>query len=133
MNALKPIQSWLTLFRPGFRAHFAPVRGGARAGGGSRFASDQFERSGEYRSNIRWSLYDSGFLGDDFTIGARGESWVIDAIRVWTVPGVKPVIQSIWVTSIETSGCTSARTTVSRRLSVGCSSPAATNRATPIF
>jgi hypothetical protein len=43
---------------------------------------------GEYRSNIRWSLYDSGFLGDDFTIGARGESWVIDAIRVWTVPGV---------------------------------------------
>lgn len=40
-----------------------------------------------YRSNIRWSLYDSGFLGDDFTIGAAGESWVIDSIRVWTVPG----------------------------------------------
>lgn len=39
------------------------------------------------RGNIRWSLYDSGFLGDDFTVGAAGESWVIDTIRVWTVPG----------------------------------------------
>jgi hypothetical protein len=44
--------------------------------------------SGDYRSNIRWSLYDSGFLGDDFTLGAPEESWVIDTIRVWTVPGV---------------------------------------------
>ena len=44
--------------------------------------------SGDYRSNVRWSLYDSGFLGDDFTVGAPGESWVIDSIRVWTVPGV---------------------------------------------
>jgi hypothetical protein len=41
-----------------------------------------------YRSNIRWSLNDSGFLGDDFTVGATGERWVIDTIRVWTVPGV---------------------------------------------
>jgi hypothetical protein len=44
--------------------------------------------SGDYRSNVRWSLYDSGFLGDDFTVGVAGESWVIDTIRVWTVPGV---------------------------------------------
>jgi hypothetical protein len=44
--------------------------------------------SGDYRSNIRWSLYDSGFLGDDFTVGVLGEHWVIDTIRVWTVPGV---------------------------------------------
>ncbi len=43
--------------------------------------------AGDYRSNIRWSLYDSGFLGDDFTLGGAGESWVIDSIRVWTVPG----------------------------------------------
>jgi hypothetical protein len=43
--------------------------------------------AGDYRSNVRWSLYDSGFLGDDFSVGAAGESWVIDAIRVWTVPG----------------------------------------------
>ena len=47
--------------------------------------------SGDYRSNIRWSLYESGFLGDDFSVGAAGESWVIDTIRVWTVPGVKRV------------------------------------------
>lgn len=43
--------------------------------------------AGDYRSNVRWSLYDSGFLGDDFSVGAAGEAWVIDAIRVWTVPG----------------------------------------------
>ena len=43
--------------------------------------------SGEYRSNIRWSSYESGFLGDDFTIDGAGEQWVIDTIRVWTVPG----------------------------------------------
>ena len=47
--------------------------------------------SGEYRSNIRWSLYDSGFLGDDFSVGAAGEHWVIDTVRVWTVPGVKKI------------------------------------------
>jgi hypothetical protein len=44
--------------------------------------------SGDYRSNIRWSLYESGFLGDDFAVGTSGEHWVIDTIRVWTVPGV---------------------------------------------
>jgi len=43
--------------------------------------------AGDYRSNVRWSFYDSGFLGDDFSVGAAGESWVIDSIRVWTVPG----------------------------------------------
>jgi hypothetical protein len=47
--------------------------------------------SGDYRSNVRWSLYDSGFLGDDFTMGTLGEQWVIDTIRVWTVPGVNEV------------------------------------------
>ena len=44
--------------------------------------------AGQFRSNIRWTMYDNGFLGDDFTIGAPGENWVVDAIRVWTVPGV---------------------------------------------
>ena len=28
-----------------------------------------------------------GFIGDDFTIGAAGERWVIDSIRTWAVPG----------------------------------------------
>jgi hypothetical protein len=45
------------------------------------------DTSRDYRSNIRWSSYDSGFLGDDFALGAAGEQWVIDTIRVWTVPG----------------------------------------------
>ncbi len=44
--------------------------------------------SGDYRSNIRWSSYEGGFLGDDFTVGALGESFVVDTIRVWAVPGV---------------------------------------------
>lgn len=44
--------------------------------------------AGDYRSNVRWSLYSSGFVGDDFTLGGAGEKWVIDTIRVWTVPGV---------------------------------------------
>ncbi len=44
-----------------------------------------------YRANVRWSLYGSGFLGDDFTVGDKGESWIIDTIRVWTVPGVNAV------------------------------------------
>jgi hypothetical protein len=47
--------------------------------------------AGDYRSNVRWSLYDSGFLGDDFTVGAVGEHWVIDTVRVWTVPGAKEI------------------------------------------
>jgi hypothetical protein len=47
--------------------------------------------AGAYRSNIRWSAYDSGFLGDDFAVGASGEHWVIDKIRVWTVPGAAEI------------------------------------------
>jgi hypothetical protein len=43
--------------------------------------------SGSARSNVRWGWHDHGFLGDDFTIGNTGERWVIDSIRVWTVPG----------------------------------------------
>ncbi len=43
--------------------------------------------AGGARSNIRWSWYDHGFVGDDFAIGRPGERWVIDAIRTWTVPG----------------------------------------------
>ena len=40
------------------------------------------------RSNVRWSLYEQGFVGDDFSIGQPGEKWVIDSIRTWTVPSV---------------------------------------------
>ena len=43
--------------------------------------------SGPVRSNVRWGWHEHGFLGDDFTIGAPGEQWVIDSIRTWAVPG----------------------------------------------
>ena len=29
----------------------------------------------------------SGFVGDHFSLGAAGEVWVIDSVRVWVVPG----------------------------------------------
>lgn len=44
--------------------------------------------SGDARSNVRWSGDNGGFVGDDFAIGAPGERWVIDGIRIWTVPGI---------------------------------------------
>ena len=40
------------------------------------------------RSNIRWSLYRQGFVGDTLQVGQPGEHWVIDRVRVWAVPGV---------------------------------------------
>jgi len=43
--------------------------------------------SGSARSNVRWAGDNQGFVGDDFTIGAPGERWVIDSIRTWAVPG----------------------------------------------
>jgi hypothetical protein len=43
--------------------------------------------SGSARSNVRWGWHDHGFLGDDFTVGAPGERWVIDSVRTWAVPG----------------------------------------------
>jgi len=43
--------------------------------------------SGSVRSNVRWGWLDHGFLGDDFTVGAAGERWVIDSVRTWAVPG----------------------------------------------
>jgi hypothetical protein len=47
------------------------------------------ESGAEARSNIRWSWYETGFVGDDISIGNAGESWVIDSVKVWTVPGGK--------------------------------------------
>ena len=44
--------------------------------------------SGDSRANVRWSGDGNGFVGDDFTIGAPGETWVIDAIRTWAVPQI---------------------------------------------
>ncbi|MBV9770718.1 MAG: hypothetical protein JOZ32_14175 [Bryobacterales bacterium] len=84
-NRLKTCSLWFALAWPAFAAGPALVvdRGLPQA--------NLNNTSGDFRSNVRWSSYDSGFLGDDFTIGAAGESWVIDTIRVWTVPGVNKV------------------------------------------
>ena len=46
------------------------------------------DSSGIIRSNVRWSGEENGFVGDDFTIGAPGEKWVIDTIRTWAVPQI---------------------------------------------
>jgi len=35
-----------------------------------------------------------GFLGDSFRIGEPGETWRIDALRVWTVPDASPACAS---------------------------------------
>lgn len=43
--------------------------------------------AGAARSNVRLSAQADVFMGDDFTIGAPGEKWVVDTIRVWSVPG----------------------------------------------
>lgn len=43
--------------------------------------------SGPVRSNVRWGWHQQGFMGDDFTIGAPGERWVVESIRTWVVPG----------------------------------------------
>ncbi|MFN0104851.1 MAG: hypothetical protein ACKV2U_22555 [Bryobacteraceae bacterium] len=43
------------------------------------------------RSNVRWTLYDQGFAGDDFVIGQAGEKWVLNTLRVWAVPGASDI------------------------------------------
>src|SRR5260221_10084473 len=34
------------------------------------------------RSNVRWTLYSQGFVGDDFTIGQPGERFVVNTLRI---------------------------------------------------
>jgi hypothetical protein len=33
---------------------------------------------------------EKGFLGDSFRLGAKGENWMIDSIRLWAVPDSTP-------------------------------------------
>ncbi|HTC34548.1 MAG TPA: hypothetical protein VK724_14300 [Bryobacteraceae bacterium] len=94
MNALSRFKTSSPCFVVGFVLGFAPCVFGAEPAllvDRGLPQANLNKASGEYRSNIRWSSYDSGFLGDDFTVGAAGESWVIDSIRVWTVPGVNKI------------------------------------------
>ncbi|AOX01960.1 hypothetical protein BJP34_23265 [Moorena producens PAL-8-15-08-1] len=46
--------------------------------------------SGANRSNLRWTTdaQNQGFSGDDFTIGNVEDTFVIDTIRTWMVPGL---------------------------------------------
>lgn len=43
------------------------------------------------RSNVRWTLYEQGFVADEFRLGEPGEKWVVDKVRVWAVPGARGV------------------------------------------
>ena len=40
--------------------------------------------AGANRSNVAWSNGNSDVSGDDFTIGATGETWIVTGIRTWT-------------------------------------------------
>ncbi len=41
------------------------------------------------RQRVGWNLTGGVFVTDDFVVGQRGESWVIDKVRTWGVPGSK--------------------------------------------
>lgn len=43
------------------------------------------------RSNVRWTLYEQGFVADEIRLGEPGEKWVVDKVRVWTVPGARGI------------------------------------------
>lgn len=80
-NRFSTLALWIAIGLPAFAADSAPVvdRGLPQA--------NLNDISGPARSNVRWGWYDHGFLGDDFTVGAPGERWVVDSIRTWVVPG----------------------------------------------
>lgn len=52
--------------------------------------AENLNSSGGDRSNIRWDTgaNNQGFYGDDFTIGTAGETYALDKIRTWIVPGL---------------------------------------------
>jgi hypothetical protein len=80
-NRFSTLARWVAIGLPAFAADPAPVvdRGLPQA--------NLNNISGPARSNVRWTSYDQGFVGDDFAVGAPGERWVVDAIRTWVVPG----------------------------------------------
>jgi len=43
------------------------------------------------RSNVRWTLYEQGFVADEFRLGEPGEKRVVDRIRLWAAPGAKGI------------------------------------------
>lgn len=43
--------------------------------------------AGSDRSNVAWAFGEGWITGDDFTVGAPGEVWVVTEIRTWSVGG----------------------------------------------
>ena len=43
--------------------------------------------AGANRSNVAWSNGNDFISGDDFTVGATGQTWVVTGIRTWSVAG----------------------------------------------
>ena len=46
--------------------------------------------STQANSRVGWSAADNVYVADHFMVGASGEVWVIDKVRVWAVPGLGP-------------------------------------------
>ena len=72
---------------------------------GRGLPAENLNSSREDRSNIRWDTgaNNPGFYGDDFTIGTTGETYAIDKIRTWIVPGLSigdPANLGDWFESI---------------------------------
>ena len=62
------------------------------AGGGLVFdrglpTSNLNNTAGGDRSNVAWAFGDGWITGDDFTVGAAGETWVVTGVRTWSVGG----------------------------------------------
>lgn len=43
--------------------------------------------AGANRSNVAWSFGNDWMTGDDFTVGAAGEVWIVTQIRSWSTAG----------------------------------------------
>lgn len=41
--------------------------------------------AGSSRSNVAWSFGNTWMTGDDFTVGAPGETWIVTGIKTWQV------------------------------------------------
>jgi hypothetical protein len=66
----------------------APTVDRGLPGSQSSYLANINEASGLSRSNVRWASPDPAkAYGDDFTLPDGGE-WIVDTIRVWTVPAV---------------------------------------------
>jgi hypothetical protein len=54
------------------------------------------DAAGDNRSNVAWSQGNENVTGDTFTIGEPGETWVIDAIRTWSIGHIETDFGDEW-------------------------------------